>query len=431
MKTHSRIAALFLVLTMGLSLVGCSGSDTLKPEQRKLLIIGIDSADWQLLNPLLDEGRLPNMAAFREQSASGGMETFVPLTKSPILWASISTGVAPEMHGIGGFVKGADQDPITGLDWQAPAIWDIAGAADLSSAVIGMWTTYPAREINGAVVSDFLPYGHGREAPLEGLVSPAAYTEEILAARVDPQDIPLADLAHFLPESMLEHAQAAYPEIVEKLKTIYAADLSYVNAARLLAAKQDYDLFYFYQRGPDMISHLFWAYMEPDKSRRDLSTEEVAIFGQVVPRYYDYSDEVMGEVLSWFPADRQTVVLSDHGFFGPRKSGKKGAAEHSKYGIFLIRSPLYEPGSRFDSLPLYDVCPTMLATLNLPASKEMPGLVMQDCLTGFGKRVAEKLEAGRIDSYQALSPDQDFTGEKDEVVNEEIRRQLKSLGYIN
>ena len=61
------------------------------------------------------------------------MKTFFPLEKSPLLWASICTGVRPEVHGIANFVKGQDQEPVHGSAWRAPALWDILGAAGLST----------------------------------------------------------------------------------------------------------------------------------------------------------------------------------------------------------------------------------------------------------------------------------------------------------
>ena len=410
---------------------GCGGRDTLPVEQRKLLVFGMDSADWRLLDPMIAEGRLPNLAAFRNASCSGRMETLVPLTKSPILWASISTGLPPEAHGIGGFVKGAGQEPVTGADWRAPAIWDIAGAAGLSSDVIGMWTTYPARDIDGVIISDFLTYGHGAGVSPAGLVSPADLTDDILAVRVDPDSIPLSELERFIPADRLDAAERDYPVLMKKLRQIYASDLTYLNSARLLAERFDHDLFYFYQRGPDMISHTFWAFFEPEKCTHKPSDEEIAIFGQVVPRYYDVSDEILGEVLGWFPPDMQAVIVSDHGFWGPRKSGQKGVHEHSKWGIFLVRSPLYEAGTTFDAIPLYDICPTLMAMLNLPPSDDMPGVILQDGLTGLGTRVAARLEDGRIGSYQSLSPAQAGGDEVAPEVSEEIRRQLESLGYID
>lgn len=420
------------VLLVTLTVAGCGGRDELAAAG-KLVVIGIDSADWSLLDPLCEAGRMPNLRAFREQAVSGRMLTFRPLEKSPVLWASITTGVRPAVHGVGGFVKGTDQTPVRGSAWGAPAVWDIAGAADRTSAVIGMWTTYPARNIPGVMVSDYLPYGSNREKPLAGLVSPDSVQASLLDLRVDADAVPLAELERFIAPEHLQRCERESSRPLADLRSIYAADLTYFRIARWLARQGDFDLFFFYLRGPDMISHKFWSHYEPAKSPTPLTDDEIESFGQVVPRYYEFTDELLGEVLAWFPPDRQVVIVSDHGFHGPRhRQGgvRLGTQEHSPFGIFLARSPHYEGGARFDRLELLDICPTLLGLLGLPASREMPGKILTEGLTARGRSWAEKLEVNRVPTYQPLRPLAEDEGEVDPAVDEEIRNQLRSLGYI-
>jgi predicted AlkP superfamily phosphohydrolase/phosphomutase len=426
-KILTCLAALTLLVGLG----GCGESEKpADPEANKLIVIGIDSADWRLLEPMLDEGRLPNLRAFREHSNHGRMKTFFPLEKSPVLWASILTGVRPEIHGINNFVKGPDQKPVSGSAWFAPAIWDILGAAGKSTAVAGMWTTYPTRPINGVMVSDYLPYGRGRAKPLANLVYPDSLTDQVVALRVDPDSLSADVLLPFLNADDLAQVEEKFPRDLTKLRDILAADMSYLAVMRLLAAARDFDLFIFYLRGPDMISHHFYQYLTPDRPHLRLDPEAVAIFKDVVKRYYDWSDEVMGEVLSWFPPRRQAVVVSDHGFYGPRMSGEKGTHEHSEWGIFLVRSPLYEAGNQFGHLELLDICPTFLALMGLPPATDMPGEILVDGATAAGRQRFTKMEKRRVDSYLALRPATGPAGERDAGVDEEIRKQLRSLGYI-
>jgi predicted AlkP superfamily phosphohydrolase/phosphomutase len=424
-----RTCLVSMVLLFGLT--GCGDQEiAVDPEAGKLLVIGIDSADWRLLKPMLDEGRLPHLRKFMEESSHGRMKTFFPLEKSPLLWASILTGVRPEIHGIDNFVKGSGQKPVTGSAWYAPALWDMIGAAGKSTAVTGMWTTYPTRPINGVMVSDYLPYGRRRDKPLANLVYPDSLTDKVVALRVDPESLGEDVLLPFLNADSLAPVEEKFPRDVAKLRDILAADMGYLAVSRMLAATGDFDLFFFYLRGPDMISHHFYQYMTPDRIHTAPDPQAVTIFQDVVQRYYDWSDEVMGEVLSWFPPERQTVVLSDHGFYGPRKSGEKGTHEHSEWGIFLVRSPLYEAGREFGHLELLDICPTFLALMGLPPAKDMPGRILAESATGSGRERIQKMEKQRVDSYLPLRPATGPAGERDEGVDEEIRKQLRSLGYI-
>jgi predicted AlkP superfamily phosphohydrolase/phosphomutase len=436
MMGHGR--GTWALATALLLLVGCGGGGeasagraAAKKDSAKLLVIGLDSADWSLLDPLMAAGRLPHLKAFRAQAASGRMESFYPLEKSPVLWTSICTGVEPAVHGVENFVKGSDQKPVTGSAWHAPAIWDIIGAAGRSTLVSGMWMTFPARAINGVMVSDYLPYGREREKPLAGLVHPDSLAEAVVSCRVDPRALSHDQLARFLPAGAdVAALERVYPQQMQKLREIWAADLGYLNVARRLKSQRDFDLFLFYLRGPDMISHGFYHYRAADPAAWRGDRTELATFSGLVERYYEWVDEATGEVLSWFPADHPTVVASDHGFHGPRGEGK-GTMEHSEWGIFLVRSPLYTAGAAFGHLKLLDICPTMLALLDLPPARDMPGVVLAEGLTATGRDRVAHIEKNRVPSYLALRP---AVGgavvETDDKVEEEIRRQLRSLGYI-
>jgi predicted AlkP superfamily phosphohydrolase/phosphomutase len=425
-------AGVTLLVLVVWGLMGCGGQqETTVVRDQKLLVIGVDSADWALWRPMLDEGRLPNLRKFMGEAAYGRMKTFYPLEKSPLLWASICTGVLPEVHGIDNFVRGDDQKPVSGSAWYAPALWDMLGAVDRSTAVVGMWTTYPARPINGVMVSDYLPYGHGRERALANLVAPDSLSEVVSALRVDPDALGADELGRFIDGTRLAELETKYPEDIAKLRSVHAADLGYLATSRLLAQKRDFDLFFFYLRGPDAVSHHFYEFLKPENLGRAPDPEKMAAFGELVRNYYDWSDEVIGEVLSWFPPDRQAVIVSDHGFYGPRRSGNKGTAEHSEWGVFLVRSPLYAAGQQFGHLELLDVCPTLLALLGLPPAKDMPGAILAEALTAAGQKRVPNMENQRVDSYLPLRPAAGPAGERDEAVDEEIRKQLRSLGYIN
>ena len=429
----SKLLVKLLPLVLVLGLVGCGdgGEQVDDDEARKLVVIGIDSADWALLDPMMEEGRLPNIRKFMAESSYGRMKTFYPLEKSPLLWASICTGVKPEVHGVNNFVRGSDQKPVRGSAWYAPALWDILGAANLSTSITGMWTTYPARPINGVMVSDYLPYGHGRDKPLANLVYPDSLSEIVVKLRVDPMSLTADDLSRFIAPDKLAELEEKFPRDVRKLRDVYAADLGYLAVSRMLAKTQEFDLFFFYLRGPDMISHHFFKFYKAGSARRAINEEQNAAFSEIVENYYDWSDEVVGEVLGWFPPERQTVILSDLGFYGQRRGGNKGTEEHSEWGIFLVRSPLYKAGEKFGHLNLLDICPTFLSLMGLPPAKDMPGVIMADGLTADGLKRVEKMESQRVDSYFPLRPADGPAGERDPAVDEEIRKQLRSLGYIN
>src|SRR5256885_12146338 len=77
---------------------------------RKVLLIGWDAADWEHINPLLEEGLMPTLDAFINRGVMGNLATLQPIL-SPMLWNSVATGKFADKHGIHGFIE---PDPING-----------------------------------------------------------------------------------------------------------------------------------------------------------------------------------------------------------------------------------------------------------------------------------------------------------------------------
>ena len=90
----------------------------------------------------------------------------------------------------------------------------------VSTDIIGMWTTYPARPINGVMVSDYLPYGKERENPLANLVYPDSLTGRVVDLRVDPSSLTADVLLPFLNADDLAAVEAEHPRDIEKLRDI-------------------------------------------------------------------------------------------------------------------------------------------------------------------------------------------------------------------
>jgi hypothetical protein len=72
----------------------------------------------------------------------------------------------------------------------------------------------------------------------------------------------------------------------------------------------------------------------------------------------------------------------------------------------------------------------MLALMGQPPAADMPGRILAEALTDDGDKRLSRMENGRVASYQGLRPADGPQGERDPAVDEEIRKQLRSLGYI-
>ena len=127
-------------------------------KKAKVLVIGWDSADWKIINPLMDAGEMPALQSLIENGVCGNIATLDP-PLSPMLWTSIATGMRPHKHGILGFLepdasgKQLRQTHITSR--KVKAIWNILNQQNKRSNVIGWWPSHPAEPINGTVISNF------------------------------------------------------------------------------------------------------------------------------------------------------------------------------------------------------------------------------------------------------------------------------------
>src|SRR6266446_1551847 len=94
----------------------------------KVLLIGWDAADWKVIHPLVDAGRMPNLARLIESGVMGTIATLHP-SYSPMLWTSIATGKRPFKHGVLGFSEptpdGQGIMPVSSLSRKVQAIWNM------------------------------------------------------------------------------------------------------------------------------------------------------------------------------------------------------------------------------------------------------------------------------------------------------------------
>src|SRR6266436_2488595 len=66
------IISLAVGILLGTSAWNCARAGE-KPRTR-VLLIGVDAGEWDVLGPLLDEGRCPNLARMRDQGSSGKLQ---------------------------------------------------------------------------------------------------------------------------------------------------------------------------------------------------------------------------------------------------------------------------------------------------------------------------------------------------------------------
>ncbi|HYW68301.1 MAG TPA: alkaline phosphatase family protein, partial [bacterium] len=188
MRTHWRLlAAGLLAVALAAAAAGCGGGAG--PVDR-ILMVGIDSADWDVIEPLMAEGKMPNLGALVESGVSCDLHSLEPKQKSPTIWTTIATGKLPEKHGITDYVDSTTKNLMTSNTRTARTFWDILGERGMTVTVIGWLVSWPAEAVNGYMVTDYFRFSPKPDRPLpEHLTYPEELCEEVEPLRVAGEDV--------------------------------------------------------------------------------------------------------------------------------------------------------------------------------------------------------------------------------------------------
>ena len=95
-RTILSIAVIAGLAAGGFCLSSCSRG-TRGPVDRKVMIIGVDGLEWDVMGPLIETGKLPTFARLMDEGAWGEIRS-LDILESPVIWTSIATGKLPEKH---------------------------------------------------------------------------------------------------------------------------------------------------------------------------------------------------------------------------------------------------------------------------------------------------------------------------------------------
>jgi Tfp pilus assembly protein PilF len=414
---------------------------------RKVLLVGWDGADWLILEPLLAAGRLPTLKRLIDRGVAGDLRSQEPLL-SPLLWTTIATGKPVAQHGVSDFlVRDArgELTPIGASARRVHALWSLLPAFGLSADVVAWWATWPAEPTGGTMVSDRVAYqlfGLGATTIPDGKVHPPAEWDAVERRLVGAEDIGWNEARRFVAIDEADYhrrwnavpAERRQEDRVNHLRKVLAATRSYHRVALDLLADQA-DLTMVYYEGTDTVGHLFGRFLPP--ALPGVAEDDVRRFGAALPEFYEYADELLGELLG--RVDETTVVLlvSDHGFFtgaarpavDPSDFTSGAPAWHRLHGIIVAAGAGIDR-RRIEGATIFDVMPTVLAVLGLPLPADLPGQVLR----AVTPRGVEPLRPPELASYEglrglgtALAPAQRAASPEDR----ERVRELAALGYLS
>jgi predicted AlkP superfamily phosphohydrolase/phosphomutase/tetratricopeptide (TPR) repeat protein len=405
---------------------------------KKLLLIGWDAADWQMIHPLMDAGRMPNLQRIVDGGISGNILTLQPIL-SPILWTSIATGKRAPQHGILGFVEptpdGTGLRPVSSTSRKCKAIWNILTQAGKRCHAIGWYASHPAEAISGVCVSNQFcvapPSATPDNWPLASAsVAPASAGDAIADLRIHPDEIPLDLIQQFIPHAAgLNTAKPAVAHLLRALSKRLAECLTIHAVATDLMEHHPWDFCTVYYEAIDQIGHDFMVYHPPQM--RHLPDDVFLAFSNVMTAVYELQDKLLGRLLELAGEDAHVMIVSDHGFLsGARRPTEPvdAARWHRNFGMIAARGAGLKRDELLRGATLLDIAPTILTLFGLPVGQDMEGKVLVNAFERMP-------EIARIESREKVddpnAPPREISAADDPEVAAEAMRQLVELGYLD
>lgn len=404
--------------------------------KRKVLLIGWDAADWEVITPLLEEGLMPSLDGLINRGVMGNLATLQPIL-SPMLWNSVATGKFADKHGIHGFIepdpKNGGARPYTSTSRKCKALWNILTQSGLRSNVVGWWASHPAEPINGTVVTN--AFGGAKFDPEQGWRIPAGTVHPpekgpLLARfKVFPSELSEAHILPFIPNAAKIDQQSdrhlsSFAKVLSDAASIHAVTTA-------LMETEPWDFTAVYYDAVDHFSHAFMAYHPPKLEW--ISQENFDLYNGVVRGAYRFHDMMLERLLQLAGPETTIILCSDHGFESgsqrPRGTPREPAGPaiwHRQYGIFVMAGPGIKRDERIYGASLIDIAPTVLTLFNLPIGEDMDG---RPLLEAFEVPPQVKMieswekkegEAGMHRSGQEMDPTQAH----------ELMLQFAALGYV-
>lgn len=263
-----------------------------REEKHKVVVVGLDGVPFSLLNNLKKGGYIPNMASIFDNGYFGQMSVSIPEVSS-VSWSSFMSGTQSGEHGIFGFM---DLKPGTYKiyfpnfsHFKSRTLWENLADQGQQSVVINMPATYPARKMNGSLISGFVVVDFNKA------VYPPAFIPRLsdVGYRIDIDTVRARQDYNFLFQDL---------DVTLKGRE---------RAVHFLWNQIDWTLFIVVITGTDRLMHFLWDAFEEEghpyhNAFLDYFRKLDGFVGRVYDRFLQLESSERGK--------NQFYMLSDHGF---------------------------------------------------------------------------------------------------------------------
>jgi predicted AlkP superfamily phosphohydrolase/phosphomutase len=259
----------------------------------KTVIIGLDGATFDIINPLASAGRLPNLSRLMREGASAPLRSTI-LPNSFPGWASCTTGASEGMHGVfSPFIKNTSSYSVramSGRDIMTRHVWDIVTEQGGRSVVLNVPTTYPPEPLAGFMVT--------------GMLTPSRDSEFTYPSKLK------GDLLAAIPDYIIEPERI--PDKRARAHEFRRSIESHEQALNFLMQQGEWDFLMAVFSSLDRAQHDYWADMDSAHPRHDPGAPPE--FRNFICEVYERLDAAIGRLIEKLPAGTRLFVVSDHGF---------------------------------------------------------------------------------------------------------------------
>jgi predicted AlkP superfamily phosphohydrolase/phosphomutase/tetratricopeptide (TPR) repeat protein len=332
-----------------------------------LVVIAVDGLDWQLLQQLVDEGKMPFCQKLIENGASGRVN-MPPPHASAALWSTVATGVLADQHGICHDLEiredGLTVQSISHHALKSESFWHLALAAGKSVRVAG-WpatidSTISSNANNGSCI-----VSNGVEKAQPGgdifwplapeVISPKSARDTIIELLVHPNDL---DSNMVLPLLIKPCREAGLINVAAGLLSEIA---SMHNIGTIWAEKNDWDL-------------LTLRFNFLPTWLASIQQRGIEINAALQP-WYCYLDLMIGRYMALAGQNANFVIVSDHGLPAKQNTQADDLLGLKTAGSVVLCGPDIPSDKLLSHSSGLDICPTVLSLLGLAIPTSLKGKV--------------------------------------------------------
>jgi len=305
--------AIFGLVVFGVSICisSLANHKKLSPNSTKLIILGLDGANLDLMKPWMEQGKLNHIKSLVDNAAHADLQS-LEIMRSPTLWTTICTGLPPKAHGIDGFFA-------TRRDLTEPRVWDIAKQNNHKVGLFAWLVTEAYMDKFEFVIPGWLARTPETTPPLYNPVQEIRFEQGTHTDSYCPLKSIFNSISCGIRLSTMQELLWFYFQDYwglteeERLAKKQLTEVGMHTDAFLHALRtQQPDLATFTLYGSDKLAHRFWHYLRP----QDFGTVDPPpspFLQNALFNYYQKADQAIGRILKILPPDCTVMLISDHG----------------------------------------------------------------------------------------------------------------------